>query len=324
METDDAQAGFDLSRRLEALAQGCLPPLDPAPGAVRRARSIRRRRRTGGALAAVAVVGLAGVLAQTVLPTTHPAGRTTVVTTTGGTDPLDLHAAFGWLPASLTDVSYTAQPLRGDADAETAIATTGKKNGPGAILTVEQGNPGTAGMRESGAVNGHPAWVRTTDGGPGGAGVTVVFQSRAGQWLSLLCPNVTQADALAIARGVVSGPIALPVQLTGLTPSEGPGQASLDTVGGRLTDSRLVFAIGGVLVTVDAEPAGTASVYSPAPGSKTATETRNGLRITVALFNTTPGRQTAWAKADPASYFAHIIPLGTDQDGWTTTVIVRG
>jgi len=103
----------------------------PAAASTLRGRARRRRRqRVAGATALVGVAAAVGTMLGGgfgIRATPAPPGTTAPTTTpsppppafTAGWDPVEQHAAFGWLPAWVSGVSYQS----GAGDTEAAVAT---------------------------------------------------------------------------------------------------------------------------------------------------------------------------------------------------------
>ncbi|MEY9895409.1 hypothetical protein ABIA31_009098 [Catenulispora sp. MAP5-51] len=153
----------------------------PPTAATLRGRAQRRHRQR--AAGATAVVGVAAALAAMLSggfglrATPAPPATTPTTTTTpngpppvfaAGWDPVEQHAAFGWLPTWVTGVSYQS----GAGDTEAAVATGQAGSGtPGPMwLTVSKQEPastihsggGKAQKVSAPAVNGNPAfWIWT-------------------------------------------------------------------------------------------------------------------------------------------------------------------
>jgi hypothetical protein len=148
----------------------------PAAAATLRGRAQRRRRqRVAGATALVGVAAAVGAMlggggfglrATPAPPATTPNVPPPVFT--AGWDPVEQHAAFGWLPTWVTGVSY--QSGAGDTEAAAATGQAGPST-PGPMwLTVSKQEPASAihagGVKtqkvSAPTVNGNPAfWIWT-------------------------------------------------------------------------------------------------------------------------------------------------------------------
>lgn len=217
----------------------------PAAATVRGRARRRRRQRVAGATALVGVAaavaamlgGGFGLRAAPAPPATTQNGPPPVFT--AGWDPVEQHAAFGWLPTWVTGVSYQS----GAGDTEAAVATgQGGVGAPGPLwLTVSKQEP-ASGMRTGGgkaekvsapAVNGSPAfwiWPPTKDQTAPSADTV---PSRAalewqvgGTWVNLsgdpqgtgVLTAQQKNEQIRIAAGVTVGdkPLPLPLHIQGL------------------------------------------------------------------------------------------------------------
>lgn len=218
-----------LRTRLAELADAPAPasPFD----ATRTAASGRRRvlaYRTsafggGGALAVAAVVGIVAAFA----PGTQPTSATSRI----GTDPLVRKVDFGWLPASLPNVSYAATA---DGRADDVIAQGDIKPGgePRVDLQVLPGDgPGTTSAYQrlipTRLDDGRQAYWVTQP--PGSGEMTGDFQLRfptkSGSWVSMdWSANGNQAGYYLIAGAPQTAPTVSPAR-GGTPPMSVPASA---------------------------------------------------------------------------------------------------
>ncbi len=294
-----------------------------------------RRRRALRALAGAAVVGVVCAAAPALLPGDGPGPSGTVIpatsaTTDAHTDPLTVHAVFGWLPASTGDISYQHKPVPGSPTSFLDSAQA-RKSTMDEILEVSLTTPGPGltslipwGTQQAGLINGHPAyWLSEAPGQLAGHVIpkdVVTFWSPSGQWVQLQTQDVSKQDALRIARTMVFAPssVLLPLRLTGL-PADAVTEAELRTDHGALDLAEVAFTIDGTDVTVYAEPSDKAAAIGT-PAAESAVRTMNGLRIRVTLDRQDGGRPTG----DPASYFNYITSLGRNPADWTAAVLAPG
>jgi hypothetical protein len=218
----------------------------PAAAATLRGRAQRRRRqRVAGATALVGVAAAVGAMlgggfalrATPAPPATTPSGPPPVFT--AGWDPVEQHAAFGWLPTWVTGVSY--QSGAGDTEAAVATGQAGVGTPDPMWLTVSKQEPasriqtggGKAEKVSAPTVNGNPAfwiWTPAKDETAPRAGTV---PSRAalewqvgGAWAHLsgdtpgTGPLTAQQknEQIRIAAGVTIGdqPLPLPLHIEGL------------------------------------------------------------------------------------------------------------
>ena len=219
--------------------------MPPAAATLRGRAHRRRRQRVAGATALVGVAAAVGTMlgggfglrATPAPPATTPNGPPPVFTT--GWDPVEQHAAFGWLPTWVTGVSY--QSGAGDTEAAVATGQAGVST-PGPMwLTVSKQEPalgihtggGKAEKVSAPAVNGNPAfWIWTpTEHEMAPSGDTVPSRAAlewqvGGTWVNL--SGDTQGtgtltaqqknEQIRIAAGVTVGdkPLPLPLHIEGL------------------------------------------------------------------------------------------------------------
>lgn len=333
----------------------------PPTAATLRGRAQRRRRqRVAGATAAVGVLGVAAVVAAmlgsgsglratptppatSATPATTPSGPPPVFTV--GSDPVEQHAAFGWLPTWVTGVSY--QSGAGDTEAAAATGQTGTTPGP-MWLTVSKQDPAAAIHSGGGktekvsapTVNGSPAfWTWTpiegeTAPSPGTVPSRAALEWQVGgAWVNLSGDTLgigtltaqQKSEQIRIAAGVTVGdqPLPLPVHVQGFP-------AGLPTAGGNMLHGS--WAHNGAKWSLDLT-----FMFGPGPNQTTNLNIRVGPKGTVtpdprSVCKTERELQvcTEFTGPEPAALAAsggvqglldHITLLGPDPQYWTVHVI---
>jgi hypothetical protein len=213
----------------------------PAAATLRGRARRRRRQRVAGATALAGVAAAVGAMlggglglrATPAPPATTPDGPPPVFT--AGWDPVEQHAAFGWLPTWVTGVSYQS----GAGDTEAAVATGQAGVGTRGLtwLTVSKQEPAsrsqTGGKAEkvsAPTVNGSPAfwiWTLTKDETETAPSADTIPSRAAlewqvdGTWVNLsgdipgIGPMTAQQknEQIRIAAGVTVGDKPLPLPL---------------------------------------------------------------------------------------------------------------
>lgn len=292
------------------------------------------RRRARAALAGTAALALAAVLVPGLLPGSTSAQVGAAASPSAKNDPLTLSVSFTWLPSGVVPSEYvhSAGGISGHSEALMANSDDGTIQLDLTTVPAPWGTPPSAKGALAGVVNGHQAYwkpkPKPVGGGVVGGGESLaasfdelVFQSGSGQWALLQSIGVSAADQLRIARGIAFGPTAtaLPLQLTGVpVASTAMGASLVDSSNGLIT-ADVNFTVGGTKVSITAAPAHSGSSSSTSggsnDGSRTASETSNGLAIRVVL--TGPA-----SAGDAAAYLHDITSLGTDRADWTTSVVL--
>ncbi len=288
------------------------------------------RRRARAALAGAAALALAGVLVPSLLPGSTTAQVGAAASPSATNDPLTLSVSFTWLPSGVVPSQYVHSAGGTSGHSEALMANTDDGSVQIDLTTVPApwGTPQSVkGTTVAGVINGHPAYWKPKPKAVGGGESLaasfngLIFQSGSGQWALLQSIGVSAADQLRIARGTAFGPTAtaLPLQLTGVpVASTAMGAMLIDSNSG-LTTADINFTVDGTKVSITAAPARGGSSASTSgetnDGSKTASETSNGLIIRVVLTG-------ASSAGDPATYLHDITSLGTNRSDWTTSVVL--
>jgi hypothetical protein len=373
---------------LSALAEESGPPSSvDVHGAVRRGRGRLLRRRAALLAAATAVVAssvaLAALLpgggraaagpaapatvsvspsaspspsgANTWNPVPPPTGPATPSSTRTpgaltGTDPLLSDGRFGWLPDSVTTVSYSAQSNGGYANAVGDPAKFGTptfhlKVYPAGVTpqlpNLSDGKPNLPGYTAGnhairvGApqVNGQEAyWITASDPNVAKAMDLLRWKTLEGRWAELDSGSLSDADRerlpLQVAAGVTTGhwQVPLPLRIGDLPTDYTVNSASLDQSrdGG---DFRLDLSIGvgadrfvGVTVRPDVpEPAQTgATGVQVAPWSLTC-KAEHGVKACIRTMQNQDRALDAVGGAQ--GLLDRITLLGADRATWSTAVL---
>lgn len=348
-----------LRTRLADLADAPAPPspFDAAATAARGRRRVLASRASavggGGALVTAAVVGIVMTFAP-------GAQRTAAASSALKGFPMVKLVDFGWLPASLPNVSYAAAADGKDND----VIAEGDKSPNGAprvdLQLMAGHGPGTVNAQErlipATLDDGrHAFWVTQAEAGGQFAGdFQLRFPAKDGRWVSLTWGvNWNQARTAEIAGAPVSTPmtsvpasaqwqrdllrmatqvtdvpsgIPMPMRLSGIPAKFTPGTAFLWRPGqfgngAPGTWSALIsFSSGKLSVEVDVGPHGSLPETAPKAGDA-ASECKTSAGLDACVQ--TSGSSPEFERLGGAKgMLDHITLLGTGVDQWTTSFIV--
>ena len=352
-----------LRTRLAELADGPAPvsTFDPA-----RVAAVGRRRKSaarissvgaGGALAAAMIFGVTTAVG----PAADPAVQRAEPAFGIGADPLSVAADFGWLPASLRNVSYVAQ-----ADTRNDVIAQADKSPGGAqrvdLQVLPGDSPGTPTVAEHMIAvtlnDGRGAfWVTQAQSGGQFAGdFQLRFPTKSGRWAVLTSSVNWSADATS-----VDTPPTVPVTTflpSGTPPTSVPASAdwqqTLLRIATQVTDTpaqhSMPFVIAGLPPSLQPRQTilwrpGQFGEGKPGTWSALLTFSSGDASVTLEVtpHNTIPkaGRGTCKTSAGldacveeagkpPAldriggakGLLSRVILLGTDEGKWTTSVLV--
>lgn len=301
------------------------------------------RRRAASALGAAAVVGLAALLAPSVVQGGTAKPSTTTAPAAPGYDPLTLNVSFGWLPPQLSQVWYqndTTGTMSPTGERASATAPSGENGITGQFMVTTGVGPtgrpvSTAGMHDVGTINGHPAYWSTSvftipNSNVKNTSSELVFRSPSGQVYDASVGSLSEQDSLRIARSMVYTPtkVALPVQVSEMVDTPTLSTGDIQYSGGRLQEIQLGFSAdparaGGNSILLTMFPAQSNQSVDCGANFRQATKTVNGFKVTLALGNVASSSADPAAvtpTTDPATLFKYLKVLGPNPAQWTTAV----
>jgi hypothetical protein len=332
-----------LTEQLEKLAQ---EPAPPSSIDITKARMLGRRRLLRRRVAWVGVTGfaIAVSLSLSSLPGlatkvfSPPAQRATNAPTSAAAEhnPLIAPATFGWLPASIAGVGYSAGYEQG-SQGTTAVALGRGKAGPRILLslyptgvTPPLGN--FAGVRyvkvPAPPVHGRSAyWLTSDTAAPtnqrAGAGI-LRWQTKDGRWAQIDAYYLNTPDLpgtlLHVADGVIVNDVAvpLPLHITDLPAGFQITQIDLNrpAIDGHGSWRLQMFygAKSGTNISIIVRP----TAGAPAPDKGMTCTKANGLDLCLAVDGDPSPSLTAIGGLQGLLH--RITLLGTDEHNWTTRV----
>lgn len=344
-----------LRARLAELADAPAPasPFDPVRTATAGRRRLRAARSSAvggtGALAVAAVFGIAAAFGPAGPPTPSPGSGI-------GSDPMAKFMDFGWLPASLPNVSYMASASSGSGD----VTAQGDKTPDGAprvdLQALPDNRPGTATattrLIPTTLNDGRQAyWVTQSTGGGLLGDFQLRFPAKDGRWFSMAwsvnwgrvgsskfsgvpestakvppaTPPVSkewQQDLLRMATQVTDTPaqIPMPLRITGLPPDFKPYRTFLWRPGGFGEGAPGTWSALLMFDSGDAMANIDVGPHGTLSPNKSATcKTAAGLDACVEDAGTYPALEHL---GGAKGLLDMVTLLGPDEDQWTTDVIV--